>query len=175
MSNNANFFDVSKFKKRLEKLGQELKNMQPVMKKISGDMKTKTDMCFRNSRDPYGNKWEKLKNRKGKPLIDSGSLRSSVSSTSGKDYAVVGTNKKYAKTHQFGIKKGYNGKKTVKVDSFTRKVTVSGYKRKRKQIVKAHERTINLPWGNIPARPFIGISKRSMMLYSKWMKEYLTN
>ena len=153
MSNNANFFDVSKFKKRLEKLGQELKNMQPVMKKISGDMKTKTDMCFRNSKDPEGNQWEKLKHRKGKPLIDtagSAGLRGSVSSSSGKDYAIVGTNKEYAKTHQFGMKKGYNGKKLTK-----------------------HGKYKFFPWGNIPARPFIGISKRAMNKYAKMMKEYL--
>lgn len=164
LKSNVKFFDISKYKKRLEKLGKEVKDLKPVMKEISNDMESKSKMCFKKSQDPYGNKWEKLKHRKGKPLVDKGGLSRSISNSSGKDWAVVGTNKVYAKTHQFGMRKGYNGKKTVEIGAFTRKGNIA---------VKAHKRAISLPWGNIPARPFIGISKSSMNLYAKMIKKYL--
>ena len=59
-------------------------------------------MGFRNSADPYGNAWAPLKHRKGKPLLDTGRLRSSFSAQSDWAGFTIGTNVTYAKFHQYG-------------------------------------------------------------------------
>jgi len=59
---------------------------------------------FRASKDPYGNPWAPLKRRKGKPLIDTGRMRSAVvAQPSGTTIRIViGTN--YAAYHQHGAR-----------------------------------------------------------------------
>jgi phage virion morphogenesis protein len=47
-------------------------------------------------------RWAPLKHRSGKPLIDTGRLRNSITARSDSDSAEVGTNVIYAATHQFG-------------------------------------------------------------------------
>lgn len=49
-----------------------------------------------------GGSWPKLKSRKGKPLQDTGRLKSSFISASGKDFAKVSTNITYAGIHNDG-------------------------------------------------------------------------
>ncbi len=74
--------------KGLEELKKKAVNTQSLMLQIAEDMKTKTDMRFRHSKDPNGVAWEPLKEstvsrrRKGssKPLVDTGELRGSISS-----------------------------------------------------------------------------------------------
>jgi len=71
-----------------------------------------------------------------KPLLDTGTLRNSIQVLEiGRDSATVGTREKYAATHQHGAKKGQYGK--------TR-------------------RGGPIPWGDVPARPFIGVSDDAM-------------
>ena len=87
--------------KGLEELKKKAVNTQSLMLQIAEDMKSKTDMRFRHSKDPNGVAWEPLKEstvsrrRKGssKPLVDTGELRGSISSKATKDAAIVGTNK----------------------------------------------------------------------------------
>ena len=86
--------------KGLEELKKKAVNTQSLMLQIAEDMKTKTDMRFRHSKDPNGVMWEPLKEstvsrrRKGssKPLVDTGELRGSISSKATKDASIVGTN-----------------------------------------------------------------------------------
>lgn len=59
-------------------------------------------MGFRNSVDPDGNAWAPLKHRNGKPLLDTGRLRSSFSAQSDWAGFTIGTNVSYAKFHQYG-------------------------------------------------------------------------
>jgi phage gpG-like protein len=57
---------------------------------------------FHQSRDPYGNPWEPLRVRQGKPLVDTGRMmRSRTAQANGPTILVtIGTN--YAAYHQYG-------------------------------------------------------------------------
>jgi phage gpG-like protein len=59
-------------------------------------------MEFRQSKDPYGKPWAPLKLRKGKPLRDTGRLANSFSGRPTSSGIKVGTNVRYATTHQYG-------------------------------------------------------------------------
>jgi phage virion morphogenesis protein len=72
---------------------------------------------------------QRIKNRK--ILIQSARLRNSISSRASGTQVAVGTNVVYAPTHQFGAKQGDYGQTS---------------------------RGAPIPWGDVPARPFLGIS-----------------
>jgi len=72
--------------------------------------------------------------RKGAPILNASGafgLMGSISTDHGKDFAEIGTNRVYAPTHQFGAQKGEFG---------------------------TSSRGGPIPWGDIPARPYLGIS-----------------
>ncbi len=74
--------------------------------------------------------WEALKHRRGSPLIKSGVLKNSIYSRYDSEAAYVYTTKKYAPTHQFGARQGQYGRS---------------------------RRNGPIPWGDVPARPFMMI------------------
>ncbi|WP_417913676.1 phage virion morphogenesis protein [Candidatus Electronema sp. JM] len=99
--------------------------------------------------------WAALEHRKGgSPLIKSGGLKGSIYSRYDSDAAYVYTTKKYAPTHQFGAKKGEYGTATANVKEFSRK---NGSK------VRAHTRQQQIPWGDVPARPFMLIQDEDIV------------
>lgn len=117
-------------------------DLSPAMRKVAGILADATERAFEMEQDPVtGASWAPLKpstvkRRKGDahPILQqSGQLAASVQSTSGRDFAQAGTNKEYAATHQFGARKGKFG---------------------------ATRRGVPIPWGDIPARPFLGIGER---------------
>lgn len=61
-------------------------------------------LCFRLGQSPWGVPWKPLNPffRTGQPLRASGRLQRSITSQVQGDAAVVGTNVRYASTHQFG-------------------------------------------------------------------------
>jgi phage gpG-like protein len=59
---------------------------------------------FRESRDPYGVPWQPLKIRKGKPLLDTGRMRASVSLVAQPGGFEITIGVAYAATHQYGAK-----------------------------------------------------------------------
>lgn len=167
--------------KGLEELKKKAVNTQSLMLQIAEDMKTKTDMRFRHSKDPNCVMWEPLKEstvsrrRKGssKPLVDTGELRGSISSKATKDAAIVGTNKEYAAMQNFGAKRGELGITPVEE-------TVRAHKRRRRKTnemadVRQHRRTrrVASPWDDVPARRFIGFSNNQRRDYATLIKKYL--
>lgn len=165
--------------KGLEELKKKAVNTQSLMLQIAEDMKTKTDMRFRHSKDPNGVMWEPLKEstvsrrRKGssKPLVDTGELRGSISSKATKDAAIVGTNKEYATFQNYGAKKGEFGSKLVDEN-------VREHQRRRRgrtETVRQHRRTrrVESPWGNVPGRRFIGFSNNQVKHYAALINKYL--
>ena len=177
MANKVNF---EQFNAILEEKTARAKNLEPIMKKVTADMKTKVDMRFRNTVDPDGNKWAALseatisrrKGRSSKPLNDSGDLKQSINGKYSSDYAVVGTNTPYAAFQQFPATKGENGKETVTetVRKHTRR-TRSG----KKTTVRSHSRTRSFlnPWGDKPGRPFLGFSTNQKAKYRRWITNYI--
>lgn len=94
----------------LNELSNRVDDMRPVLSAIGEHIASEVDLTFRDAADPYGNKWNILKHRSGKPLNDTGRLRSSITSRATSDRVEIGTNVEYAGTHQHGAKKGSYGK-----------------------------------------------------------------
>ena len=117
-------------------------DLSPAMQAIAGVLVDDIEQAFQSEQSPEGEAWASLsdttiKRREkfgywpGQKLQQTGRLAGSITSSFGKDYAVAGTNVIYAATHQFGAERGSFGR-------------------------DRHGRPI--PWGNIPERPFLGIS-----------------
>lgn len=132
-------------------------NANDIMQEIAADMEKEVQLRFRRTKDANGEQWKVLKQstisrrRKSskKPLNDTGKLKSSIASKYTSKYAAVGTNYKIAPTHQFGAKKG-----------------------EYKKIRTKNGKTQNIPWGNIPARPFLGFSKKQAKSYLKKIVDF---
>ena len=117
-------------------------DMTPAMRDIAAAMESAAQSAFQHQRSPGGGKWPDLtehtkarrrKRRKwpGQILHISGRLAASISSSYDADSAIAGTNVIYAVTHQFGAARGEFG------------ATKAGRP---------------IPFGDIPERPFFGIS-----------------
>jgi len=65
-------------------------------------------------------------------LLDTGCLRNSIAYSTGPNHVLIGTNVIYGPTQHFGARKGQFGKTA---------------------------RGAPIPYGDIPARPFLGISR----------------
>lgn len=122
-------FKVVKKIKNLEKRVQAVKKMYDITYltgKISRDMKKEVDMRFRNEVDTDGSPWKGLKGntiisrynsglkkKRGKRAVkgrsrilsNTGRLRNSIRARNTRREAIVGTNVKYAATHNFGYPK----------------------------------------------------------------------
>lgn len=91
---------------------------------------------------PDGSAWEpshRAREKGGKTLHDSGVLMRSINAWAAPDHVVVGTNVPYAAVHQLGAATGSLG------------IWVGSDKNGR-------DMTVLSPWGDIPARPYLGIS-----------------
>lgn len=157
----------------LHRLSQSVKNLQPAMGEIGTTLVDHVRLGFKGGTDPWGSKWKsigqaaimgRLKHRKNsflksgkiskpgqnyltggvQPLLDTGNLRSSITYRATGNSVEVGTNVKYASTHQIGAKQGAFGR--------TR-------------------RNSPIPWGNIPARPFMPIRNGKADLPAGWQAE----
>lgn len=142
---------LSAIQQRLE----SLTDFRPLMHRIGRTMKSDTQMNFRQGISPTGEKWAPLKIRKGQPLRDTGRLQNSIQFRSNDEEVVIGTNVKYAPTHQFGaVIRPKNGKRLRFIGSngpvFAKQVT-------------------------IPARPFIGLAQRQVnkinRQITRWVEE----
>lgn len=165
--------------KGLEKLAKNSIDTRPLMLNIAEDMKTKVDFRFRQTKNPNGEAWESLSpvtiaRRRGgssKPLNDTGELRASITSKATSTTAVVGTNKEYAAYQNFAVKKGELGttEVTETVKEHTRK------RRGRTERVRQHtrRREVSSPWGDKPAREFIGFSNNQIKSYTTMIRKYL--
>lgn len=133
------FIDPDQIAKIQQRLAQ-LQDFKPLMGRIGRVMKSDVQMNFRQGISPTGEKWAPLKIRRGQPLRDTGRLMRSIQYRATDNEVVVGTNVKYAPTHQFGARiRPKNGKRLV---------------------FKAGSKTIFACEVNIPARPFIGLAQR---------------
>ncbi|WP_164561681.1 phage virion morphogenesis protein [Nitratidesulfovibrio vulgaris] len=123
---------------RLAALGRDL---TPVARALGGVMADAAERAFAGQCDPVtGAAWHPLspvtlaRRAKGGhdgPILQvRGILASSIHTDYGRDHVTVGTNEPHARTHQFGAMRGAHGR--------TR-------------------RGGPIPWGNIPARPFLGV------------------
>jgi phage gpG-like protein len=125
---------------KLNALAKLTGNLEPVFAVIGSRIASRIRLCFKLGIDPWANPWAALKMRKGQPLRDTGRLQRSITSKPDAKGVTVGTNVKYAKTHQFGA-------------------TIVPVKAKRLVFPGPNGRLIFAKKVTIPARPFMPIQK----------------
>ncbi len=130
-------FDASELERVLHNAANHLTHTAPLMRDISRALLSETMMNFQLGGRPA---WAGLspltiarrRGGAGAILQDTGELKRSIKATHSNDTATIGTNLVYAPTHQFGAKQGEFGRS---------------------------DRNTPLPWGDIPARPFVPMDK----------------
>ena len=144
----------------LNRLLQASADLTPAMRKLAGHLQDSAETTLASQTAPDGTPWKALtkvtqQQRKQagygakQPILErSGDLFNSIVSDYGPDYALAGTNIPYATTHQFGARKGMLAVLSV----IARKRKDGTVKRLKKPY------TLPVPWGDIPARPFLGVS-----------------
>jgi phage virion morphogenesis protein len=128
----------------------------PLMDQIGLAMTASTLLRFKGGVGPDGSPWAPLspvtilrrRKRSSKPLLDTGRLRNSITHKANRRSVVIGTGVIYGRTHQFGARKGAFG---------------------------ATRRGSPIPWGDIPSRPFLGISDRDEKTIVRLVGRYLTS
>lgn len=152
--------DFSSLKKKLEKL-EKMNKSEHLTNKIGNDMKKEVALRFRREEDPDGKKWEALK---GSDNNKESALRFSNNG--------VKSNKKGKKRK---MKRGGNPK--ILQDTGRLKNSISMKNDKTKAIVgtnvvyaKTHQ--FGLESKNIPARPFMGLSKIQKDKYTNWINRW---
>ncbi|MFW5490423.1 MAG: phage virion morphogenesis protein [Desulfovibrio sp.] len=141
----------------LNSVERRMVDNSPAMKSIGQLLRTSTIRNFEAGGRPTA--WaplkpSTLKRRKGNKILRrqgfAGGLVGSISARPLKNSVLIGTNKKYAPVHQFGAKRGSFGTFVVQVPAHKR----GGHD------VRAHQRRMKLPWGDISARPFLLIHEQ---------------
>lgn len=124
--------------------------------------RTELALGFRNSIDPYGTPWAPLKRRKGKPLLDTGRLRSSFTYHASASGLRVGSNVVYAKFHQYGTggrKQAGGRSQAVRGNRF---VSNAAAGRQRRGAVSFRRLNYAAGSGKIPARLMLPTSDRGL-------------
>ena len=128
--------DDAEVRTALNRLLRAGRDMTPLMRDIGEHLLTTTRERFADETAPDGTPWapltESTKRRKrrnaGKILTERGFLRGNLTYRAGPDEVLVGSPSIYAGTHQFGAARG------------------------------AFRASPPIPFGDIPARPFLGVS-----------------
>lgn len=131
--------NAAEVKAAFERLDAALTDLTPAFQDIGEALLNSTRERFRSQTAPDGSPWAALspdyrqrkKKNKDKILTLSGDLRGLLNYQAGPREVRIGTPLIYGETHQFGASKGAFG---------------------------VNKRGSPIPWGNIPARPFLGLS-----------------
>lgn len=135
-------YDDERVRAALRNLRQAGRDLSPAMRSIAAALQDSVEEAFATQSSPDGVPWAPLsdvtisaREKRGKwpgPILRvTGDLLDTITSDFDETSAVVGTNSPYAATHHFGAERGEFG-------------TTS--------------RGAPIPWGDIPARPFLGVS-----------------
>ena len=163
--------DDREVKNLLDRIQKNLGDLTPAMKIIGSTVRTSIIRNFEKSGRPK--KWkkhskttEKRRGKGAKILMKEGlgaGLAGSINYRADSEKVVVGTNKIYAAVHQFGAKKGSFGTVVANVRAHLRK----GVK------VKSHKRKMKLPWGDIPARPYLMVQDEDWPEMTAALTDYI--
>lgn len=147
-------FDNKNVLKALDALAKSSANPRPALLAIGEDLVKSTKKRFNEGRSPDGKAWAlnsplTLKRKRGsKPLIDTGTLRDQIGYAEDGDVLTIFSTMEYAATQQFGAKQGAFGRT---------------------------KRNVPIPWGGIPARPFLGISIEDEQVIVETISDYLVD
>lgn len=135
----------------INRLIRTFRQGKPLMGVVAGTMQSAVEQNFAVGGRP---RWLPLRSgRAGQVLQDTGNLRGSIQQASGKDFAQVGTNVKYAPIHQFG---GTIRAKNKKALTFQ----IGGQWISKKSVT-------------IPARPFLRLTDNDEQAIVRELKSYL--
>lgn len=84
----------------MDRVNAALKNAFPAFDTIGSDFTFLISEGFQGSKNPYGEQWEPLKCRDGRPLLDTGRLRTSITHRPKRKSVEIGTNVIYGDIHQ---------------------------------------------------------------------------
>lgn len=144
--------------KALERLRRRAERMAPAFKNIGEALLQSTQDRFRDQVDPDGRPWQKLKastvaakaarGHSNKILRQRGYLADTIRYQANESGVLVGTNRIYGAIHQFGGK--------------TRPHVIRPKDKKALAWPGARHpaRAVNHPGSDIPARPFLGLSRQ---------------
>jgi phage virion morphogenesis protein len=131
-------------------------DIRPAMEGIAQILVSNTQLRFVDQNDPAGNPWVRLsdvtlarrrKNGDGAQILrDTGRLANSINARVEGGSVSLGTNVVYAITHQQGAKKGQYGRS---------------------------RRGGPIPWGNVPARSFLGYSDQDQADVLELLQRYV--
>jgi len=142
-----------------------LGHLRPAMTIIGETVRTSIVRNFEAGGRPTP--WAKSK-RGGQTLVDTARLKNSFTVRAGDDAVAVGTNVIYAGTMHYGAKQGRFGSVTAQIKAHVRK-TASG----KQSRVKAHTRQMTLPWGDIPARPFMMVQDEDWPVIMAQLSDFI--
>jgi phage gpG-like protein len=149
----------------LQRIETRLGALKPAMKIIGETVRTSIVRNFEKEGRPVG--WKQLSPltvaRRGTahPILRrqgfAGGLMGSISARAYDDRVELGTNKVSAAVHQLGAKKGSFGIFDVTIREHVRRIAQAFGKaiQPRDVTVRSHKRKTAIPWGDIPARPFM--------------------
>jgi phage virion morphogenesis protein len=175
--------DDREVRELLERIRKRLGDLTPAMKIIGATVRTSVIRNFEKSGRPK--KWkehskttEKRRGKGAKILMAQGlgaGLAGSINYKAGKDRVDIGTPKVYGAVHQFGAKKGSFGTVEAMIREHLRTITQAfGKPIPKKQVkVGAHKRKTILPWGDIPARPFLMVQDEDWTEIRAALTDYL--
>jgi phage virion morphogenesis protein len=171
--------DLAVAKEFLARLRARLSDLTPVMRAIGEDILAGAQRSFDEQQSPEGVAWKPSHRAQGdvkpphgtpKTLLDNGILYGSIHVGEVTDKSVtVGTMDERAAVHQFGAAQGEFGIMSVLIREHTRRT------KKGEQTVHEHTRWLQLPWGNIPARPYLGWNERIEADVIRTVTDYLMN
>lgn len=156
--------DVRRLMRKLS--GLENVNLRGAGLTLAEALRTSTRERFRTQKSPEGKPWTKsirADREGGTTLTDSAGLKNSIKSTADSTGFAVGTNKVYARTHQFGEK---GRKVTIRAKTSKGLIFQVGGRWVRKKQV-----TVNI---RIPERPFLGISEEDMREIKGTLEDIIT-
>lgn len=150
--------DDAEVKTALTRLGTRMSDLSPAMRSIGEKLLQSTRGRIEHGGPaPDGAPWAPLspvtlarKKGVGK-LIERGRLLGSFNYRADAYSVTVGTNVVYAAVHQFGMRRGYAG---------------TGH-------YKTRRGSFPIPWGDIPARPFLGVSSADRASILDTLTDYL--
>ncbi|MGJ8523021.1 hypothetical protein R84981_001714 [Carnimonas sp. R-84981] len=133
-------------------LEQRLADLSTPLRDIGEMLLLSTDDRFRSQVSPDGRPWAPLspttlaRKKGGRILRERGFLQDTIRYQVNNNELAIGTDRVYGAVHQFGQKKGASGR---------------------------NKRGSPIPWGDIPARPFLGLSNDDRDEIVEIIRDYL--
>lgn len=166
--------DDAQIRQTLEQIARRGADLRPALSAIGALVRESVRANFAQGGRPVP--WKAIKNRKGQPLRDTGRLMNSLTRKVTQNEVLVGTNVVYAAVHHFGAPRGSLGTVTATVKPHMRTIRqVFGRKLPTaKQVsVRSHLRRMPIPWGDIPARPFMMVQDDDLVEIRDALARYL--